>query len=94
LIARLRFAFALRRSEGLANLSFADADSARILLSVTELGNLNRRQRDADQIVALLSDHFPAADVLRKVALHLAADDLPEALQIAFNFLSHDSSPR
>ena len=39
--------------------------------------------------LALLADHLAVGDVLRQVALHLAADDLAEALVIAFDLLAH-----
>src|SRR5204862_436051 len=80
---------ALRRGQRLPRVSLALADAARALLPIAELGNVDLRQRYGHQVLPFLADHFAAADVLAKVAFHLAADDFAEALLIALDFLTH-----
>jgi len=79
----------LRRSQRLANVAVPLARAPGILLTIAKLRDLDLRQRDADEVFALLPNHLAAADVLAEVAFHLAADKLAEALMIAFDFLSH-----
>src|SRR5262249_43219165 len=86
-------AVALRRGQRVARLALALADAAGALLAVAELRQLDLRQGDADQILPLAADHPPAADVLAQVRLHLAPDDLPEALVVTLDLLPH-GSPR
>src|SRR5205807_9369320 len=93
LVAGLVGAVALRRTERRADIAVPGADAAGALLAVAELRNPHRRQRDADEVLALLADHLAAADVLRQVRLHLAADELVEPLVVALDLLSHGNSP-
>src|SRR5262245_64713912 len=79
----------LRRRERSPGVPISLTDPAGALLAVAKLRYLDLRQGNADQVVAFLADHLAAADVLGQVALHLAANDLAEALVIAFNFLAH-----
>src|SRR5262249_10705732 len=92
LVARAGVAVALRRTQWLADIAIALSGAAGTLLTVTKLRNVDLRQGDADEVLALLADHLAAADVLAEVAFHLAADDLAEALMIAFDSLSHSST--
>src|SRR5262249_29702621 len=78
-----------RWPQGRAYIAFALSDSSRSAAAEAELGNLNLGQWDADEVLPLLADHFPAADVFAQVALHLAADKLAKTLVIAFDSLSH-----
>ncbi len=94
LIAGAGLIVALDRTERRAHVAVALADAARSLVAVAKLGYLYLRQRDADEVFPLLADHFAAADVLAQVAFHLAADDLAEALVIAFDFLAHFRAPQ
>src|SRR5262249_13020949 len=87
-LARLALAGAEWRAGG----AVALAGAAGALLAVAELRDVDLRQRDADEVLALLADHLAAADVLAEVALDLAADELAEALVVAFDFLSHGTS--
>src|SRR4051812_15699883 len=80
---------ALRRGERLAWVAIPLADAAGAFLAEAELRQLDRRQRDADEVLAFPPDHFTAADVLAKVRLRLATYDLAEALVITFDFLAH-----
>src|SRR5262249_44458234 len=82
-----------RRRERIAGPALSLADAAGALLAVAELRDVDLRQGDADEVLALLADHLAAADVLLQVALHLAADELLEPLVVALDFLSHGSPP-
>ncbi len=89
LVAGAAARLALTGAERLADLARTLADAAAALLAVAELRHVDLRQGDADEVLALLADHFAAADVLAEVALHLAAHELLEALVVAFDFLAH-----
>src|SRR5205807_10479524 len=89
LVAGLALVVALGSGQRLADVAVALADAAGVLLAVAELWNLDLRQRDADEVAALLPDQLAAADVLAEVALHFAADDPAEALMIAVDLLAH-----
>src|SRR5262249_36621913 len=84
---------ALGRGQRLAGFALTLADAAGALLAVAELRQLDLRQRNADQILALLADHLAAADVLAQVALDLAADELAEPLVVLVDLLSHGRPP-
>ena len=93
LIAGLRFAIVVLGSrERLAGLTGTDPDAAGVLLPVAKLRQIDLRKRDRHQVVPLLPDHLAPADVLGKVALHLPAHQLAEALQVLFDLLSHGES--
>src|SRR5262249_44269293 len=89
LVARPGVALALRRGQRVADVAVALAGAAGALLAVAELRDLDLRQGDANEVLPLFADHLAAADVLRQVALDLAADDLLEPLMVALDFLSH-----
>src|SRR5262249_39362826 len=89
LVAGAALGVALAGAERLAGLAGALADAAGAFLAVAELRHVDLRQRDADEVLALLADHLAAADVLAEVALDLAADELAEALVVAFDLLPH-----
>src|SRR6185503_9976280 len=83
----------LRGGQGVAGLALALADAAGAFLAVAELRQVDLRQGDADEVFPLLADQLAPADVLAEVRLHLAPDDLPEALVIAFDLLPHGRLP-
>src|SRR5262249_23147024 len=89
LIARPRTRLPLSRPQRLPRLSRPLPHSSGALIPIAELRDLDLRQGNGDQVLPLLADHLAPADVLRQIALHLAADKLAEALVIAFDFLSH-----
>src|SRR5207253_4178728 len=89
LVAGSPLAVGLRRAERLADVAVALAGAAVALVAEAELRNVDLRQRDADQVLALLSNHLAATDVLAQVALHLAADKPAEPLVIALYLLPH-----
>src|SRR5262249_9577706 len=94
LVAGVLVAFpVLRGSERLAGLALAHPDPAGPLAAVAELRQVDLRKRDRHQVVPLLADHLPAADVLGEVALDLPADQLAEPLQVLFDLLSHGDKP-
>src|SRR5262249_23473258 len=94
LVAGLPLALAaLAAAQGRADGAVAGADAAVVLVAVAELRDVDGRQRDADQVLALLADQLAAADVLAEVALDLAADELAEALVVAFDLLAHGMAP-
>src|SRR5262249_23820011 len=93
LVTGPRLALALGGRQGLADVAVALADAAGALLAVAELRDVDLRQGDADQVLPLLADQFAPADVFAQVALHLAPDDLPEALVIAVDPLAHGNPP-
>ena len=64
LIAGAAVAVALRRGRAAGRLALALADAAGALLAVAELRDVDLRQGDADEVLALLADHLAAADVL------------------------------
>src|SRR5207249_3593238 len=77
-VAGSRSGLLLSGPERLTDLAVALADAAGTLLAEAELGNFDLRQGDRDKVLALAADQLAAADVLAKVALHLAANDLAE----------------
>src|SRR5262249_42350997 len=79
----------LRGGQRLAGVAVALADATGALLAVAELRDVDRRQGDRDEVLALLADHLAAGDVLRQVRLHLAANDFAEALVVALDLLAH-----
>lgn len=89
LVAGSACAIALGWSQGRTGLPLPLTGTAGSLGTVAELRDLDLRQGNAHQVSALFADHFAAADVLRQVAFHLAAHNLPKALMIAFDFLAH-----
>src|SRR5262249_6741466 len=93
LVAGAGAGLALAGAERLAGLARALAHARRALLAVAELRDVDLRQGDGHEGLAPLADHLAAADVLREVALHLAADELAEALVVAFDLLSHGWPP-
>ena len=68
------------------------ADAAAVLGPVAELGDLDLRQGDRDELAPRLADHLAVGDVLPQVGLDLAADDLLEPVGVTIDF-SHHGSP-
>ena len=64
-------------------------DAARVLGPVAELGDIDLRQRDRDQLAPGLADHLAVGDVLPQVGLDLAPDDLLEPIGIPLDFPHH-----
>src|SRR5262249_35588818 len=89
LVAGLRITLPLRGGERLTRLAVPDADPAGPFLAVPELGKVDLWEWDRHEVVSLFPDHFPFADVPSQVRFDLAADDLPEPLQVLFDLLAH-----
>src|SRR5205823_12332203 len=94
LVAGAGAGLALAGRERVADVAVALADADGALLAEAELGDLDLRQRDRDEVLALAADQLAAADVLGQPALDLAADDPAEPLVIALDPLPHDAPPR
>src|SRR5205807_2780640 len=82
-----------RRADRVADLPLALADAAHLVAAVTEMRNLDLRQRDGDVVLALAADHFAVGDVLAQLALDLAAHDAVEAALVLFDLADHRHSP-
>ena len=67
--------FDLTRLENVADVPVPLASTARIFVTELEARELDRRDRDGDDVLPLLSDHLAFLDVLAEVLLDLAADD-------------------
>ena len=76
-VARVRLQFALALSD--AVLALAEAEGRQ----------LDLRNRDADEVLPLLADHFAVGDVLLQILLDAASDDLPEPKMILFDVKNH-----
>ncbi len=71
---------------GVPDFAVALADAAGAVLAVAEMGHVELRQRNADQIAALAADHLAVGDVLPQVLANLAAHDLLEARLVVVDF--------
>src|SRR5690606_23594745 len=77
--------FILSPPDWLPDLAFPLSGSARALLAVPEVRDLDVRHRDRDGFPSLAADHLAMVDVLSEIFADLAADDLVESLFIAVN---------
>ena len=75
----------------LALFALALAGSARAPLAMLEPRDVDARHRDRDGLAAAAADHLAMVDVPLEVAADLAADDLPEPLQVSIDRLRHPS---
>ena len=66
------------------------ADPATVLRPVSELGDLDLRQGDRDELAPGLADQLAVRNVLPQVRLDLAADDLFEPISVTIDFSNHD----
>ena len=65
------------------------ADSAAVLGPVAELGDLDLRQGDRDELAPGLADHLPVGDVFAQIGLDLAPNDLLEPVGVTIDFSNH-----
>src|SRR5262249_27388157 len=79
-------------AHGLPVLAVALADPAHVLRTESEPRNLDLRQRDRDDVLALPPDQLALGQVLAKCLLDLAADNLIEALDVAVDAMEHHRS--
>jgi hypothetical protein len=68
-----------RAAERVADFTFALADSSGVAAIKREARDVDLRDRDADEVLALAADHVALRDVLAKPLANLAADDVAEA---------------
>ena len=80
---------AISRGDRRTFFAFALADAAATVLAVAEVGHVQRRERDADQIATLAADHLAVGHVLAQVLPDLAAHDLLESRIIVLDLHSH-----
>src|SRR5437867_9464480 len=62
-----------------SRLAFTLADTARVTAAEAEVGHFDLRDRNADEILPLLSDQLSLRYIFLQVLLDLAPDDLPES---------------
>ena len=86
--ARARLAVA-RAADRRADVARALAHSAAVLGPVAELGDLDLRQGDRDELAPGLADQLAVRDVLTQVGLDLAPDDLLEPIGVTIDFSNH-----
>src|SRR4029079_3209815 len=79
-------------AERIADLAVALPHAALLLVAVLEVRDIDRRQRDRDRVLPFLRDHLALRDVLAKVLLDLAADDLAKPPVIEIDLLRHTIS--
>ena len=78
-----------RAADRRADVARALADAAPVLGPVAELGDLDLRQGDRNELAPGLADHLAVRDVLTQVGLDLAPDDLLEPIGVTINFSNH-----
>src|SRR5205085_2035185 len=66
-------------ADRLADLAVSLADAALLLRAVLEAGELDLREGDRDEVLALLPEELSLGDVLAQLLLDLPAHDLHEA---------------
>src|SRR5437667_1075073 len=77
------------RGERSSRLAFTLADTAGIAAAEAEVRQLDLRDRNADEILPLLTDQLSLRNVSLQVLLDLAADDLPESKIILLDVEDH-----
>src|SRR4030095_12641319 len=74
-----------RSLHGIAGLTFALADASRLLRPEPEPGDLDLGEGDGYEVLPLLADELALGQVLAELLLDDPADDLLEALNVAFD---------
>ncbi len=69
-------------AQGVARLAVALAGPALAVVPELEPGQVDLRQGDADQVLALAPDHLSLGDVFAQILLDLALDDLAKAVMV------------
>ena len=63
-----------------------------VVVAVSEGGNVDPANGNADQMLAFFTQQFPARQEPPQIVAYLPLDDLPEALMVLMNPKSHDTS--
>jgi hypothetical protein len=72
-----------------AGLSFTLAHPARLLRPEAEARDLDLGKGDGDEVLALLADELALGQILAKLLLDDAADDLLESLDVTLDLPEH-----
>ena len=72
-----------------SRLAFTLADTARVTAAEAEVGHFDLRDRNADEILSLLSDQLSLRNIFLQVLLDLAPDDLPEPEVVLLDIQNH-----
>jgi hypothetical protein len=83
--------FIVSPRDRLTDFAFPLTHAAAPILAVTEMGNVELREWDADKIASLPADHFAVSDVFLQVLADLAADDFFEPRPIPIDFHTHSN---
>src|SRR5580704_3765667 len=80
-------------AQAVADVALPLPDAAPILAAEAEPGDVDLRQGDGDQVLALAADQLALRDVLAQVLLDLAAHDVAEAAVVGIDPQRHLRSP-
>src|SRR5262249_38344945 len=84
----------LGRAQGRAPVPVPLPAASRSFLAIRKLRDIHLRQRNADEDIPLLADHFAAGGVLADVGVPLAAYDPAETLMFPADFRAHVPAPK
>src|SRR5262249_40091754 len=79
----------IARGERSSRLAFTLADTARVAAAGAEVRQFDLRDRNADEVLPLLTQQPSPRNVFLEVLLDLAADDLPESKIILLDVEDH-----
>src|SRR5690606_12989396 len=95
-LARLASAIPFLRialSDGISDLAFALARPTPLLIAIDEPRNVDLRDRDGDDVLALSPQHLPLRDVLAKVLADPASNDLAKSRMVPIDLQRHACWP-
>ena len=79
----------ITRGNRLAGFPLALADAAAAVLAIAEVGHVELRQRDGNEILSLPADHRAVRHIFPQVLSYLPANDLFEPRRVAVNLHHH-----
>jgi hypothetical protein len=88
-LTRAVVAFAFLPADGIAHVALALTDAAALLVTVDEAGDVDLRDGDADELLALPPDQLPLRDISPEVLSDLAPDDGAETRMILIDLQRH-----
>src|SRR5262245_39152735 len=88
-LALAALAIGVAGGDRLADLAVALSHAAAAVLAVPEMGHVELRQRDADQVIPLPANHLAVGDIFPQVIAYFSADDLFEPRRVAVDFHDH-----